>query len=529
MARHPFVARIVRGLALGMLLGTTSSMAATFAVNSAADTSDSTPGDGICADAGGVCSLRAAIEEANALAGPDTVSVPSGNYLLTQGSLVIKDAVTVTGAYTGLTVLDGNANGRVFSISSGVGEVTLETMTIQNGSIDGAGGGVATGGSLLTIRNAIIRDNVATGGDAWGGAIYIYGAGNRLVVENSLITRNSAGQASAIRFSNSDVELRNTTLSYNHSANARYGVIVDFSNQPSSLVLENTTITGNTGGTGMTLFEAQTTIVNSTIAGNSGGAAINAERNSSVTVTNSILYGNNRNCSTNGGTITSGGHNIEGRDTCGFAATGDRVNTDPMLGPLADNSGPTPTRGLLAGSPALNTGDNSACLATDQRGTARDDGACDIGAFEGSVAFATCLPAPLTVDSTTDAVDASPGDGTCADVDGNCTLRAAINEANACAGADSIVLPAGTYPLTIPGLNENAAMTGDLDITDELGIEGAGATATIIDASNVAFDDRIFHVLNNMPTRFSALTLQSVSNSNLSGGGIATGGDLQVS
>ncbi|HHJ18063.1 MAG TPA: choice-of-anchor D domain-containing protein, partial [Gammaproteobacteria bacterium] len=48
-------------------------------------------------------------------------------------------------------------------------------------------------------------------------------------------------------------------------------------------------------------------------------------------------------------------------------------------------------------------------------------------------------------------------------------------------------------------------------------------------ASNVAFDDRIFHVLNNMPTRFSALTLQSVSNSNLSGGGIATGGDLQVS
>jgi len=529
MARHTLTAIISRGLAIGMLLATSSAMAATFAVNTTTDTNDSTPGDAICADAGGACSLRAAIEEANSLAGADSVNVPAGNYLLSQGSLAINDAVTVTGAYTKLTVIDGNANGRVFSIASSAGEVTLETMTLQNGSVSTSGGGVSAGNSLLTIRNAVIRDNAATGIDAWGGAIYIWGAGNRLVVENSLITRNSAEHASAIRSSNSDVELRNTTLSYNHSSNARYGVIVDFSNQPNSIALENTTITGNTGGTGLTLFEAQTTIVNSTIAGNSDGAAINAERNSSVTVTNTILYGNNRNCTTNGGTIISGGYNIDDRNTCGFAAAGDQINTDPMLGPLAGNGGPTPTRGLLAGSPALNAGDNTACLATDQRGTARDDGNCDIGAYEGSVAFATCLGATLAVNSTTDTPDASPGDGICADADGSCTLRAAIQEANACAGADIIELPAGTYPLTVAGTNENAAVTGDLDITDELTINGAGAASTVIDASDAAFDDRAFHVLNRMTTSFSGLTIRGVHTTwNADGAGIYTGGDIEL-
>src|SRR5438094_4578830 len=76
--------------------------------------------------------------------------------------------------------------------------------------------------------------------------------------------------------------------------------------------------------------------------------------------------------------------------------------------------------------------------------------------------------ATFTVNSTIDAVDASPGNGKCATstaLRGVCTLRAAIMEANALAGGPhTIVLPAGTYELTLLGAGENNAATGDLDI-----------------------------------------------------------------
>src|SRR5437867_11074046 len=79
--------------------------------------------------------------------------------------------------------------------------------------------------------------------------------------------------------------------------------------------------------------------------------------------------------------------------------------------------------------------------------------------------------ATFNVNSTTDAVDATPGDGACATAGPTpvCTLRAAIQEANALRGADVINLPAGTYTLTIPGRGEDHAATGDLDINDTVG------------------------------------------------------------
>ena len=93
--------------------------------------------------------------------------------------------------------------------------------------------------------------------------------------------------------------------------------------------------------------------------------------------------------------------------------------------------------------------------------------------------------AVFTVDSTTDAVDATPGDGSCATAGAECTLRAAIQEANALSGDDLIEIPAGTYTLTIAGTGENNCATGDLDITEEVTITGIGATATTIDANGI--------------------------------------------
>jgi len=94
--------------------------------------------------------------------------------------------------------------------------------------------------------------------------------------------------------------------------------------------------------------------------------------------------------------------------------------------------------------------------------------------------------ATFTAASTTDAVDINPGDGVCATAGAVCTLRAAIQETNALGGTNTIILPSGTYTLSIAGTDENASASGDLDIVmgsdiDNLTITGAGAATTIID------------------------------------------------
>ena len=90
--------------------------------------------------------------------------------------------------------------------------------------------------------------------------------------------------------------------------------------------------------------------------------------------------------------------------------------------------------------------------------------------------------ATFTVGSTQDAVDASPGDGICATGASACTLRAAVMEANALPGQDTITVPAGVHALAIaPGGGTEA--DGDLEITSPLVVQGAGFGSTFIDGS----------------------------------------------
>ena len=81
--------------------------------------------------------------------------------------------------------------------------------------------------------------------------------------------------------------------------------------------------------------------------------------------------------------------------------------------------------------------------------------------------------ATFSVDTTADAVDALPGDGVCLSLALTCSLRAAIQEANALAGADVVVVPAGTYVLTLVGAGETSGATGDLNVSDDLDLQGA--------------------------------------------------------
>ena len=112
--------------------------------------------------------------------------------------------------------------------------------------------------------------------------------------------------------------------------------------------------------------------------------------------------------------------------------------------------------------------------------------------------------ANFLVNSTTDAVDLVR-DGACATATGDCTLRAAVQEANWVSGADTITVPAGTYTLTLAGAFEDEAATGDLDITESVTINGAGMASTIIDANNI---DRALHQIGGTLI-LSDLTVQN--------------------
>jgi len=111
-------------------------------------------------------------------------------------------------------------------------------------------------------------------------------------------------------------------------------------------------------------------------------------------------------------------------------------------------------------------------------------------------------PVLLTVTKTTDTFD-----GIC---DADCSLRDAIATANASPGTDTIILPAGTYTLSITGMGEDGAATGDLDVTDHLIIRGRAASSTIIDGNGI---DRVFHIIESsgfgITVEVSGVTIQN--------------------
>lgn len=115
--------------------------------------------------------------------------------------------------------------------------------------------------------------------------------------------------------------------------------------------------------------------------------------------------------------------------------------------------------------------------------------------------------ATFTVTKTTDT-----NDGTC---DADCSLREAVVAANALAGADTIVLPAGNYVLTLADTDENLAANGDLDITDAVTISGPSAGTTFIDGNNTT---RVLHVLTSAPVDVLGVTIRNGNVTGFGGG-----------
>ena len=234
--------------------------------------------------------------------------------------------------------------------------------TVSGNSTDGTGGGIcAESNATLTIDSSTLSGNYA--GDYGGG-----------IANNGTLTIN------------------NSTLSGNRGEFAA-GAILNGFNGDASLTVSNSTLSGNTtqlhgGG----IFNGgQSTISNSTLSGNSGmtaGAIVN--RLGTLDIESTILNSGELgpNISNDSGTVTSHGYNLSSDDGGGVLnGPGDQINTNPVLGPLQNNGGPTFTHELLPGSPAIDAGDPNFTPPPffDQRGQGFPrvvNGRIDKGSFE---------------------------------------------------------------------------------------------------------------------------------------------------
>jgi len=326
------------------------------------------------------------------------------------------EAVTTILAST----LENNASNPAGAVGGGIsllaGRLVMEGSTLAGNTGYGGGGALYMGtGVTAEIRTSRFLNNrtAPANGESnfLGGAIY--NNSGLLTVEDSTFTGNEATDGGAI-FSGgegSTLTLRRSTLNGN-TANGGGGALLLF---PGINLIENSTLSGNMatigGGirSGITAELGTATLINVTLHGNSAGNGAHLyvdDGSQPVTVQNTIfgLTQDGAACYL-GVPLTSGGYNVEHAESCGLTGATDVQNTDPLLGSLADNGGPTQTHLPQPDSPALDValGD---CLATDQRGIARPSGAaCDMGAVEvqadGPTPTPTDTPSPTPTPTPT--------------------------------------------------------------------------------------------------------------------------------
>jgi CSLREA domain-containing protein len=307
---------------------------------------------------GANCSLREAVQAANTDAafggcptggGADSIPLAAGVYQTSlpgdenanvNGSIDILSAagVAISHVGAGATVIDGGGLDRAVGVLGGA-SATISGVTIRNANDAGSGGALFANGTL-NLSNSTLTASTSAGG----------GAGFSVFGGTSTLT--------------------NVTISGNQTADDGGGVEAFIG---ATATLNNVTITNNTADS------------DASGVGDGGGFA-RTGANAVVNMTNTLIAGNTDrggqtpDCYVNGAALVSQGNNlIENTTGCGFtAAGGDKLNVNPLIGPLADNGGSTFTNALLAGSPAIN-GAGPGAAPTDQRGVPRSS---DIGAYE---------------------------------------------------------------------------------------------------------------------------------------------------
>jgi len=385
------------------------------------DTTSDSAAAGGCTSAPNDCSLRQAVNAASQVAGTgDTIDLPAGDYSLSLGEIDINSMgnasdLTISGAGARTTTVDAAGSSRIFDARGD--EVTISGVTLTGGSAPavgsptadfaGDGGAILARAALLTLERVAITDSRA---QLNGGAVAVPPENGNItqgiVVDESTIAGNkvTGGAAEGLGggiYVLGDLTMTNSTVTGN--------------------AVENAVGTSQGGGIMAAVQPAQTTnteikIVNSTIAKNSvpdltgmgGGIASyiapSTMATSGLDITNTIVADNTAGTTASDcmlATIPTSDHNLSGDASCQFAGAGNLPGTNPQLGPLSDNGGPTDTMALPAASPAIDAGTDTGCPATDQRGTTRPQGTnCDIGAYE-RVPDPTPPPSPPPPDAAT--------------------------------------------------------------------------------------------------------------------------------
>ena len=269
-------------------------------------------------------SLRQALAIAN---NGDTIDATgiSGVIMLTTGKLLVSGSVTIDGPAANVLAVDGNAASAVFQVMA-TGTVTISDLTIRNGQAGFGGGILINGGAVLTVINSTVSGNAA----GFGGGVYNGGA---LTIVNSTLSGNMASSEGAGIYNATTLTIINSTFSDNAAHGSGGGCI-----NVGTLLITNSTLSGNSAvDAGGGFYDLGTLdIANTILKRGDTGANINVN---------------------GGGTVTSLGYNISSDDGSGFlTGPGDQINTDPLLGPLQNNGGPTFTHALLPGSPAIDAG-----------------------------------------------------------------------------------------------------------------------------------------------------------------------------
>lgn len=373
--------------------------AATFTTNSTADAAATgSLLDDVCDSdptAAVVCTLRAAVQEANADASGDLIQLPDlgpsyglslggpGEDAAAGGDLDVTNPLTIQGSAG--TTIDGAGLDRVLHLGpiSGSPVLTLVGLEVRGGGDVEVGGGVYVARGTLALDRVTVEANnvLANAGSAGGGGLWIESAGTHTLTASTISGNGASGSASAtgagvgVQNPAATLLVINSTVSENLATSALGtaeggGIWTAAAATLNHATLHQNEADGFPGGVGGNLFAEAATITlrGSIISDGIAGAGV-------------------QNCE---GTFATLGGNVEGHGNglgqCGLSGGADRGAPSAGLADLADRGGPTDTHALLGGSPALDAVDACYPLTTDQRGEQRPGAyACDSGSYERQV------------------------------------------------------------------------------------------------------------------------------------------------
>lgn len=434
----------------------------------------------------------------------------SGGDVFNEGVLTIREGRIVDGR-TEVAAGLGNHGGGIASLGTS-SILRIEDSEIRGNQAEEDGGGIWTSGGSFFLYRSHVTTNVAGGA---GGGLFV--ASPAFDVQYDDFTNNRAATGGGVQIAEQG-EIQRCAIVANQATIRGGGVYDGFGG-----FVRYSTIAQNLApqGAGAYTDATQTLLDADTIAENQGGGVFN-QRGAFL---ENVIVANNIGGNCTGTPPNFGAFNFERGISCGFAATPtgpNFPNTDPLLGPLADNGGPTLSMALQAGSPAIDVVTSEIrtnCQnMLDQRGYPRgrprthnaqndDVYLCDAGAVERT--------SPFVVATLADAADANLADDLCLATSGSCTLRAAVQQANAIPGMNEIVLGSGVHTLTIPGKNDLLGTTGDLDVVPPAIIRGLGVGLTTVNGGGI---DRVFEFGNPPPELQAAPTKSFLRDLTVTGG-----------